>query len=74
MNSERRTSPLNPRLSRLVTEPQEERLQLLYKWRFLNTGLTLIIIRFNKPDISYRGVTIAALSGTFLGGVLLFPT
>ena len=56
MNSERRISPLNPRLTRMVTETQYELFQLINKWRFLKTDLTLIIPRFNKPDICYQGV------------------
>ncbi|KUQ41164.1 hypothetical protein AWI16_19250 [Enterobacter ludwigii] len=56
MNSERRVSPLNPRLNRFIQETQAELFQLIDKWRFLKSGHKLVIPRPNKTDISYEGV------------------
>lgn len=61
MNSERRVSPLNPRLNRFIQETQGELFQLIDKWRFLKLGQKLVIPRLNKTDICYEGV---AFSGS----------
>ncbi|MGN7914016.1 hypothetical protein [Enterobacter sp. 22466] len=61
MSSERRISPLNPRLNRFIQETQSELFQLIDKWRFLKSGYRLVIPRPNKTDICYEGV---AFSGS----------
>ncbi len=56
MSSERRVSPLNPRLNRFIQETQDELFQLIDKWHSLKSGHKLVIPRPNKTDISYEGV------------------
>lgn len=74
MNSERRVSPLNPRLNRFIQETQAELFLLIDKWRFLKSGHKLVIPRPNKTDICYKGVAFSGTVRDVFWGILLILT